>query len=63
MARIQQKAQCVLWNAKFKSIVTVQHNFRCTYRTEAPIDKSITWWFTQFKEMEGVEKQKSTGRP
>jgi hypothetical protein len=30
------------------------------YSTEAPTDKSITWWFTEFKETEHVEQQKST---
>jgi hypothetical protein len=42
--------------------VTIQRNFRHTYRTEASTDKSVTRLFTQFKEMGSVEKQKSTGR-
>jgi hypothetical protein len=63
MAPVQQKAQCVLWYVEFKSIVTIQRNFRRMYGTEAPTDKSITRWFTRFKETRSVEKQKSTGRP
>jgi hypothetical protein len=42
MAPVQQKAQCVLWYAEFKSIVTVQRNFLRMYGTEAPTDKPIT---------------------
>jgi hypothetical protein len=43
--------------------MTVQHNFQCTYGTDASTDKSVTRWFTQLKESGNVEKQKSTGRP
>jgi hypothetical protein len=57
MASIQQKVQCVLWHAKFKSIVTIQCNFLCTYRTDIPNDKSITRWFTQLKKGECWEAE------
>jgi hypothetical protein len=30
------------------------------YGTEAPTDKSVTWWFTHFKEIGSAEKKKST---
>jgi hypothetical protein len=33
------------------------------YIWDAPTNKSITWWFDQFKKMEGVEQLKSAGRP
>jgi hypothetical protein len=40
MASPQEMAQCVLWYAKSKSVVTVQRNFRRVYRKDAPTDKS-----------------------
>jgi hypothetical protein len=53
----------MLWYGEFESNMTVQHNFQHTYGTEAPSDKAITWWCTEFKEEGSAEKQKSTGRP
>lgn len=64
MWTVQQKAQCVLWLAKFNSIVLVQREFRRTYNCRnAPDAKSIHRWFKQFKDTGSIEKQKSTGRP
>jgi hypothetical protein len=35
--------------------MTVQHNFCHAYGTEAPTDKSVIQWFTQFKETGSAE--------
>lgn len=63
MTTVQQKAQCVLWYAEFKSPVLVQRNFRRTYRQDPPTDKTIVRWFNQFKETGSVDIKKSPGRP
>jgi hypothetical protein len=56
MATIQQKAQCMLWYVEFKSSMTVQCNFQCIYRQKHLLTD-------QFREIESVEKKKSTERP
>jgi transposase-like protein len=63
MASPQEKAQCVLWYAESKSVVTVQRKFRRVYRKYAPTDKSIRKWFQQFQETGSVLKAHSPSRP
>ena len=64
MLTAQQKAQCVLWYAEFKSIVRVQRQFRVTYRGhKAPDDKAIRCWCNQFRDTGSVLKGHSPGRP
>lgn len=64
MLTVQQKAQCIIWFAELKSIVSVQRRFRQTYVGQiAPDDKAIRRWFNQFRETGNVEKKHSTGRP
>lgn len=49
----------IIWIAKFKSIVTIQHNFLCIYGTEPPTAKANYYWFTQISETGSILKQKS----
>lgn len=64
MLTAQQKAQCVLWYAEFKSIVIVQRQFRVTYPGQnSPDDKAIRRWFNQFRDTGSVLKGHSPGRP
>jgi hypothetical protein len=53
MSKIQQKAQSMLWYAKFKSTVRVQCEFTCELRC-MPLDDL---------EMGSVEKRHSAGWP
>jgi capsular polysaccharide biosynthesis protein len=55
MVSTEEKSQL----AKSTSILTAQHNFHHTYRTDIPVSKVIQSWFNQFKESATVEKQKS----
>jgi hypothetical protein len=52
---------CVIWLAKNKTILTVQHNFHHMYGRDTRVSKVIQCWFNQFKESGSVEKQKSPG--
>lgn len=52
---------CVIWLAKNKSILTVQHNFHHMYGRDTPVSKVIQCWFNQCKESGSGEKQKSPG--
>ncbi|KAG8259719.1 hypothetical protein J6590_008755 [Homalodisca vitripennis] len=64
MLTVQQKAQCVIWYAELKSIVSVQRLFRRTYPGQtAPDNKAIVRWFNQFKETGTVAKKSRPGRP
>lgn len=64
MLTVQQKAQCVLWFAELKSIISVQRRFRETYPGQkAPDDKAIRRWFNQFRDTGSVLKGHSPGRP
>jgi len=51
----------VIWLAKNKSILTVQHNFHHMYGSDTPLSKVIQCWFNQYKESGSVQKQKSPG--
>lgn len=63
MATVQQKAQCVLWLAEFKSVITVQRNFRRVYDTDPPHPNSIRRWYEQFQVTGSINIKKSPGRP
>jgi hypothetical protein len=63
MASPREKAQCVLWYAESKSVVSVQRNFRRVHRKDAPADKSVRKWYQQFQETGSVVKGHSPGRP
>lgn len=64
MLTVQQKAQCVIWYAESKSIVSVQRLFRRTYPGQtAPDNKAIVRWFNQFRETGTVGKKSRPGRP
>lgn len=63
MATVQHKVFCVLEFAKSESQVTVQRAFRLKFGIEPPTRKSISRWFTQFKQTGSVCKGKSSGRP
>lgn len=63
MTTIQEKAQCVLWLAEFKSVTTVQQNFWSVYQLDAPSVNSIKRWYQQFQETGSVNIKKSPGRP
>jgi hypothetical protein len=57
---IREKVQCIKWLAEFKSVVTIQCNFSCTYRRQPPNAKVVHHWFTQLKEIGSALTQKVT---
>jgi hypothetical protein len=59
MWTVQQKAQFVLWYAKLKSVVAVQHKWQRLHPGEKAPDKALNRWLTQFKETGSVAKEKS----
>lgn len=69
---MQHRAQCILWFAEFKSILTyifqhilhvhVQCNF-CKTHHSAPDHKAIYRWYNQFQNIGGVTNQRLPGRP
>ncbi|KAG8260444.1 ARS-binding factor 1 [Homalodisca vitripennis] len=64
MLTVQQKAQCVIWYAESKSIVSVRRLFLRTYPGQtAPDNKAIVRWFNQFRETGTVGKKSRPGRP
>ena len=63
MTTVQQKAQCVLWLAEFKAVITVQRTFRHVYNTDPPHANSIRHWYEQFQESGSINVKKSPGRP
>ncbi|KAG8270089.1 hypothetical protein J6590_092911 [Homalodisca vitripennis] len=64
MLTMQQKAQCVIWYAESKSIVSGQRLFRRTYPGQtAPDNKAIVRWFNQFRETGTAGKKSRPGRP
>lgn len=59
---VQQKAKCVLWFAKFKSVVTVQHHFRHTYGQDPQVLQiRLIHKYNQFKETVNVDIKKALG--
>uniref|UniRef100_A0A0L8GRT7 Uncharacterized protein n=1 Tax=Octopus bimaculoides TaxID=37653 RepID=A0A0L8GRT7_OCTBM len=63
MTTVQQKTQCVLWHAEFKSVVLVQRHFRRSYGQDPLTDRTIVRWFNQFKVTGNVNIRKSPGWP
>lgn len=63
MATVQEKTQCVLWLAEFKSVISVQRRFRREYQKDPPHENNIRRWMKQFKDTGTVSKRKQTGRP
>ena len=63
MLTIQQKAQCVLWYHKSKSLTTVQRKFRYEFGQDLPHINLIKRWFKNFVETESILDRKRSGRP
>ncbi|PSN50602.1 hypothetical protein C0J52_22190 [Blattella germanica] len=63
MFMLAEKSSCVLWQAKNKSVITVQRLFRREYNKDPPHENNIRRRHKQFKETGSVQKGKSTGRP
>lgn len=62
MASMQEKAQAVLWYAEFKSIITVQRQFRRVFQKNAPDPKTIKEWTATFLATGSVQKRHGGGR-
>ncbi|PSN54262.1 hypothetical protein C0J52_08610 [Blattella germanica] len=59
----QQRAQCVLWYAKFESVKRVQREFRREYGVRnVPKYDSIMLWYRTFAETGSVMKKHAGGR-
>ena len=59
----QQRAQCVLWYAKFESVKRVQREFRREYGVRnVPKYDSIMLWYRTFVETGSVLKKHAGGR-
>jgi len=63
MAPQQEKAFCVLHFEVFRSVITVQREFRAWFRKDAPHRNNITRWYRQFVETGCLCKGESSGRP
>ena len=63
MISVQQKAQCVLWHAKFESYWAVQQEFRRVYQQEPPSKPAILYWVKQFTNTGSLLRKKGSGRP
>lgn len=59
---MQEKAQAVLWYAEFKSIITVQRQFRRVFQKNAPDPKTIKEWTATFLATGSVQKRHGGGR-
>ncbi|PSN46303.1 hypothetical protein C0J52_18609 [Blattella germanica] len=59
----QQRAQCVLWYAKFESVKRVQREFRREYGVcNVPKYDSIMLWYRTYAETGSVMKKHAGGR-
>ena len=61
----KQKAACVIWYAKWDSIVKVRREYARVYnvyKKNAPGHKSILRWFRKFQETGSVEARPKSGR-
>ena len=61
----KQKAACVIWYAKWDSIIKVRRQFSRVYnvhKRHAPGRTSILRWFRQFQETGSVEPRPTSGR-
>ena len=63
MLTIQQKAQCVLWYHKLKSLTAVQRKFRNEFGQDPLHTNSIKRWFKNFMETGSILDHKRLGRP
>ena len=63
MASQQEKAFCVLGFEVYRSVITVQREFRARFRKDAPHRNIITRWYRQFVETGCLCKSKRPGRP
>ena len=63
MAPQQEKVFCVLRFEVFRSVITVQREFRARFRKDAPHRNNITRWYRQFVETGCLCKVKRPGRP
>ena len=63
MRSIQQKAQCVLWHAKFGSCYAVCREYRLLYGEVPPSRQLIEYWVKQFRETGSLEHRSGAGRP
>jgi hypothetical protein len=50
MATVQRKVQCVLWLAKFESVIQVRREYRRVFNEEPPHESNIRRWEGQLKE-------------
>jgi hypothetical protein len=50
MATVQQKAMCILWFLKTKSVIKTQRRYRTQYGKAPPSDNAIQRWLKQFQE-------------
>jgi hypothetical protein len=57
-----EKVHCVLLLAKHKSVISVQHTFRCEFNKDPPHENNIRQWFNQSEELNRVLKQTRMGR-
>ena len=48
----QQRAQCVIWHAKFSSVLNTQRAFRRQYIRHVPSHRDIVKWYNMFLENE-----------
>ena len=60
---VQGKVQCVLWLAKFDSIIRVQREYRRVYGVKPPHHKQIYHWDKKLKETGSLLPAGRPGRP
>ena len=60
---VQRKVQCVLWLAKFESIVRVQRQYRRVYGVNPPDQIQIRRWDKKLKETGSLLRAPNPGRP
>jgi len=63
MAFQQEKAFCVLCFEVYRSVITVQCEFRAWFRKDAPCRNNVTRWYRRFVETGCLCKGSSSGQP
>jgi transposase len=63
MATVKEKAMCVLWFFKTKSVIKMQRRYRTQSGKDPPSDNAIPRWLKQFQETGSVLHRKGEGRP
>ena len=63
MVAVQRKVQCVLWLAKFESVIKVQRKYKREFKEKAPCSISINKWDKKLKETGSLLDRKRSGRP